>query len=250
MILEVNNLFFSYGSHEVVKGVSFQAYPGECLAILGMNGAGKSTLLKCINRIIRPSSGSVLVGDQDVLSLSGNELAKQIGYVSQNCQFEDASVFDAILLGRKPFIRWDVTEHDLKIVQDVLYMMSLEKFASRNVNELSGGERQKVSIARALAQQTPVLLFDEPTSNLDIKNQIEVLDIMKRIVHEKQIIAVVTIHDLNMALRFADKFLVMKDGGIYAFGGREVITEKLIWDVYDVKASLIDYGNHRVLIPD
>ena len=119
-----------------------------------------------------------------------------------------------------------------------------------NVNELSGGERQKVSIARALAQQTPVLLFDEPTSNLDIKNQIEVLDIMKRIVREKQIIAVVTIHDLNMALRFADKFLVMKDGGIYAFGGREVITEKLIWDVYDVKASLIDYGNHRVLIPD
>ena len=224
MILEVNNLFFSYGSHEVVKGVSFQAYPGECLAILGMNGVGKSTLLKCINRIIRPSSGSVLVGDQDVLSLSGNELAKQIGYVSQNCQFEDASVFDAILLGRKPFIRWDVTEHDLKIVQTLDLL--------------------------ALAQQTPVLLFDEPTSNLDIKNQIEVLDIMKRIVHEKQIIAVVTIHDLNMALRFADKYLVMKDGGIYAFGGREVITEKLIWDVYDVKASLIDYGNHRVLIPD
>lgn len=250
MILEVKDLFFSYGAHDVVKGVSFRANPGECVAILGMNGVGKSTMLKCINRIIRPQSGKVLVGDQDVLSLSGNELAKRIGYVSQNCQFADSSVFDAVLLGRKPFIRWDVTEKDLKIVQDVLHTMSLEDFASRNINELSGGERQKVSIARALAQQTPVLLFDEPTSNLDIKNQIEVLDIMKQIVRKQQLTAVVTIHDLNMALRFADKFLVLKDGEVYAFGGLEVITEKLILDVYEVKASLIDYGNHRILIPD
>ena len=231
MILEVKDLYFSYGSHDVVKGVSFRANPGECVAILGMNGVGKSTMLKCINRIIKPQSGKVLVGDQDVLSLSGNELAKRIGYVSQNCQFADSSVFDAVLLGRKPFIRWDITEKDLKIVQEVLHTMSLEDFASRNVNELSGGERQKVSIARALAQQTPVLLFDEPTSNLDIKNQIEVLDIIKQIVSQQQLTAVVTIHDLNMALRFADKFLVLRDGEVYAFGGLEVITEKLIWDV-------------------
>ena len=148
MILEVKDLYFSYGSHDVVKGVSFRANPGECVAILGMNGVGKSTMLKCINRIIKPQSGKVLVGDQDVLSLSGNELAKRIGYVSQNCQFADSSVFDAVLLGRKPFIRWDITEKDLKIVQEVLHTMSLEDFASRNVNELSGGERQKVSIAR------------------------------------------------------------------------------------------------------
>ena len=212
MILEVKDLYFSYGSHDVVKGVSFRANPGECVAILGMNGVGKSTMLKCINRIIKPQSGKVLVGDQDVLSLSGNELAKRIGYVSQNCQFADSSVFDAVLLGRKPFIRWDITEKDLKIVQEVLHTMSLEDFASRNVNELSGGERQKVSIARALAQQTPVLLFDEPTSALDPEMIGEVLDVMKDLAESGMTMIVVT-HEMRFAREVSSRTIFL-DGGV------------------------------------
>lgn len=249
MNLEVKNLCFSYGAHEVVRDVSFVTEPGECMAILGINGVGKSTMLKCINKINKPKSGEILAGGNDILRMDDTTLAKHIGYVSQCCEFSESTVFDAVLLGRKPFIKWDVTDRDLKIVQQVLEALSLEEFAMRNVNELSGGERQKVSIARVLAQQTPILLFDEPTSNLDIKNQLEVLDIIRKIVRERSLSAVVTIHDLNLALRFADKFLVMKDGGVYAFGDRSVVTETSIEEVYGVQASVIDFTQYKVVIP-
>ena len=143
-----------------------------------------------------------------------------------------------------------MTDRDLKIVQDVLGMLSLEEYAMRNVLELSGGERQKVAIARVLAQQTPVLLFDEPTSNLDLKNQLKVLEIIRRIVKEKHLTAVITIHDLNLALRYADKFLAMKDGQVYGFGESEIVTEEMIQQVYGVTASLMEYKGHKVVVPE
>lgn len=250
MRLEVKDLRYGYTqAREVVKGVSFTAQAGECLAVLGVNGVGKTTMLKCINRIIRPSSGEVLVDGVPVGKLGGRALAQQIGYVSQGCEFADSSVFDAVLLGRKPFIKWDVTKRDLEIVQEVLGLMSLEEYANRNVNALSGGERQKVSIARALAQQAPVLLFDEPTSNLDIKNQLDVLDITRQVVRRQNLAAVVIIHDLNLALRFADKFLVMKDGAVFAFGGKAVVNAETIRQVYGVHAQVVEYDGRPVVIP-
>lgn len=250
MRLEVENLHYGYNaSREVVKGVSFSADEGECIAVLGVNGVGKTTMLKCINRIIRPTSGEIFVNGKSIQSMDGNALAQQIGYVPQGCEFADGSVFDTVLLGRKPFIKWDVTQRDLEIVQNVLHTMSLEEYANRNVNALSGGEKQKISIARALAQQTPILLFDEPTSNLDIKNQLDVLDITKRVVREQNLTAIVIIHDLNLALRFADRFLVMKDGGVYAFGDQSVVNIKTILEVYGVQADVIKYGEHQVVIP-
>lgn len=250
MRLEVKNLHYGYNaSREVVKGVSFSADEGECIAVLGINGVGKTTMLKCINRIIRPTSGEIFVNGKSIQSMDGNTLAQQIGYVPQGCEFADGSVFDTVLLGRKPFIKWDVTQKDLEIVQNVLRTMSLEEYANRNVNALSGGEKQKISIARALAQQTPILLFDEPTSNLDIKNQLDVLDITKRVVREQNLTAIVIIHDLNLALRFADRFLVMKDGGVYAFGDQSVVNIKTILEVYGVQADVIKYGEHQVVIP-
>lgn len=249
MNLEVKNLYFSYGSHAVVKDVSFLAKTREFVAVLGVNGVGKSTMLKCINNINRPSSGEILVDGQTISKLDNTELAKRIGYVAQNCEFSDSTVFDSVLLGRKPFIKWDVTAKDLKIVQETLHLLSLEEYAMRNVLELSGGERQKVAIARALAQQAPVLLFDEPTSNLDLKNQLEVLQIITRVVKEKNLSAVVTIHDLNLALRFADCFLVMQNGKVYGFGGSEIVTEKSILEVYGVDASIIIHNGHKVVVP-
>jgi len=192
----------------VVQDVSFSAEEGDFVAVLGVNGVGKSTMLKCINKINRSKSGEILIDHQPVSSLDNTELAKQIGYVAQNCQFSDGTVFDSVLLGRKPFIKWDVTAYDLEVVQKVLQLLSLEKFSMRNVLELSGGERQKVAIARALAQQAPVLLFDEPTSNLDLKNQLEVLRIIRDIVKQQHLTAVVTIHDLNLALRLPTNFLL------------------------------------------
>ena len=250
MKLEVKNLCFSYGIHEVVRDVSFTAEQGEVIAVLGVNGVGKSTMIQCVNRINKQKSGTIFVDGRPVSEMKDLELATEIGYVAQNCEFSDGTVFDAVLLGRKPFIKWDVTDRDLKIVQDVLGMLSLEEYAMRNVLELSGGERQKVAIARVLAQQTPVLLFDEPTSNLDLKNQLKVLEIIRRIVKEKHLTAVITIHDLNLALRYADKFLAMKDGQVYGFGESEIVTEEMIQQVYGVTASLMEYKGHKVVVPE
>ena len=249
MKLEIKNLCFAYGSHEGVQDVSFCAEEGDFVAVLGVNGVGKSTMLKCINKINGATSGEILIDRQSINKLDNTELAKRIGYVAQNCRFSDGTVFDSVLLGRKPFIKWDVSAKDLKIVQEVLKLLSLEKFSMRNVLELSGGERQKVAIARALAQQTPILLFDEPTSNLDLKNQLEVLHIIQDIVEQQHLTAVVTIHDLNLALRFANKFLAMVDGSVYSFGGIETITQQSIQEVYDVSASVIAYDGYKVVIP-
>ncbi|NLL63607.1 MAG: ABC transporter ATP-binding protein [Ruminococcaceae bacterium] len=250
MKLEVKNLYFSYRSDiEVIKDVSFSVDAGDCIAVLGINGVGKTTMIKCINRIIKPNSGEIFLDGKSTLYMNGNEVARNIGYVPQGCEFVDGSVFDTVLLGRKPFIKWDVTSEDLEIVQNVLYTMNLETFADRNVNALSGGERQKVSIARALAQQASVLLFDEPTSNLDIKNQLEVLDIIKRIVKSQKLTAIVVIHDLNLALRFADKFLIMKNGTVYNYGDESVINSKTIYEVYGINVDVIKHGEFRVVIP-
>lgn len=250
MRLEVRDLRYGYTpEREVVRGVSFTVRAGECVAVLGTNGVGKTTMLKCINRIIRPKSGEVLVDGLPVHRLSGRELAQRIGYVPQACEFADSSVFDAVLLGRKPFLQWDVTKRDLEIVQDVLWRMGLEEYAHREVNALSGGERQKVSIARALAQQAPVLLFDEPTSSLDLRNQLEVLDMTKQVVRQQGLAAVVILHDLNLALRFADRFLVMKEGTVRAFGGREVVDPEMIREVYGVQAQVLEVNGRPVVVP-
>lgn len=250
MKLEVKNLCFSYGAHEVVRNVSFTACSGEMVAVLGVNGVGKSTMLKCINRIYKQKSGEIFADDKKISHMKDMELASRIGYVVQNCEFSENTVFDAVLLGRKPFIKWDVTEKDLEIVQKVLQMLSLEQYSMRNVLELSGGERQKVAIARVLAQQTPILLFDEPTSNLDLRNQLKVLEIIQQIVKKQNLIAVVTIHDLNLALRYADKFLAMQDGQVFGFGGSEIVTSETIKKVYGVTAAVMDYNGHKVVIPE
>ena len=249
MNLAVEDLSFQYPSRKILKDITLSLHKGECLSILGTNGVGKSTLLKCINRILRQQSGKIVVMGEDIKGLSGNELAKRIGYVSQRQNFSLSTVFDAVLLGRKPYIKWDVTQDDLEIVHNVMKSLGLEDFALRNVDELSGGEAQKVSIARALAQQSDVLMFDEPTSNLDLKNQLEVVSIIKAIVRERQISAIVTMHDLNMASRFADKFLFLKGGKIFDAGDIHVITKENILEVYGVPVEVQFHRDIPVIIP-
>ncbi len=249
MNLEVKNLCFQYPSNDVLNDVTFSVKRNECVAILGTNGVGKSTLLKCLNRILRSKSGDVLVNRDNIQTMDSNTLAQKIGYVAQTSQFSETTVFDAILLGRKPYIKWDVTDNDLKLVQDIMDRLSLSKYAMRMVTHLSGGETQKIAIARALAQQSDVLLFDEPTSNLDLKNQYEVIRLIRDIVSENNISAVVTMHDLNLAMRFADKFIMMKDGKIFAAGERNVLTAENIGDVYGIDVVVENYGGTPVVIP-
>ncbi|QNM05055.1 ABC transporter ATP-binding protein [Qiania dongpingensis] len=249
MNLTVNGLSFHYPGNEVLKDVTFSVEKGDRVAILGTNGVGKSTLLKCLNRILKRDGGSVLVDGADVNAMSRERLARKIGYVSQSCRFSETTVYDAVLLGRKPYIKWEVSEKDLLMVQNILKQLSMEAYALRPVTELSGGEMQKVSIARALAQEPQVLLFDEPTSSLDLKNQIEVINLIQKIVKEKHISAVATMHDLNLAARFANKFLMVADGRIYASGGPEILTEENIHAVYGVRTSVEMRNGMPLIIP-
>jgi iron complex transport system ATP-binding protein len=249
MTLTVQNLKFEYPGRPVLDQIDFAVEKGECLAVLGTNGTGKSTLLKCLNRILKPQGGTVLIENNPVSTLSRTGLAQKIGYVEQQREGSNCTVFDAVMLGRKPYIKWDITHKDIEITEKALEALGLLEYAMRYLDELSGGELQKVVIARALAQEPVLLLLDEPTSSLDLKNQLEVLRIIRKIAKEQNISAVITMHDLNLALRFADRFLLMKDGMVYAAGGPEVMTEKNIEAVYSVRVAIENYGAARVIIP-
>jgi len=249
MILSVDGVEFSYNSRPVLRDVRFAVNRGELFSILGNNGAGKSTLLRCLNRIIRPRAGSILIEKEDLFALTRREVARRVGYVAQRHESARVTVFDAVLLGRKPHIKWDATARDLEIVRSVLAVLGLEEFSLRYLDELSGGELQKVIMARALAQEPQVLLLDEPTSNLDLKNQYEVLRIVKRAARERNIAVVVVMHDLNLALRFADKFLLLKNGTIFACGGRDVMTPENIAGVYGVPVAVERMADVPVVVP-
>ena len=251
-MMQVKNLNFCYkGSAEVLKDVSFDLEPGKFLAILGNNGAGKSTLLKCFNHILTPDSGRVLLDGEDLLTKSPREVAKQVAFVSQSIPSTQMTVHDVVMLGRRPYMKWGFTEHDHKIVHDAMHRLDVEDMRGRFLNQLSGGERQKVMLARALAQEPKVLLLDEPTSALDIQNQYQVLKMVRDFCHKDQLIAAVVIHDLNLALRFCDRFLLMKDGTVYRHGDRSVLDSAALQAVYGVNAKIVEIeGRHMVLVDE
>jgi iron complex transport system ATP-binding protein len=249
MILSVSGVCFNYSSHAVLREVNFTVEKGDCLAILGTNGVGKSTLLKCINKILKPQRGVILVQKDEVHKLTRLEVARKIGYVSQRHENSRFTVFDAVLLGRKPHIKWNVRPEDLAIVNRILKLMEFEAYALRYIDELSGGELQKVVIARALAQEPEMLLLDEPTSSLDLRNQLEVLKIIKDVIRNQQMAAIVTMHDLNLALRFADKFMFLKEGSVFAAGGLEVMTPENIERVYSVPVAVERLQSIPVIVP-
>jgi iron complex transport system ATP-binding protein len=249
MILTVNGAEFCYNSHPVLQGVNFTLERGRILAVLGVNGAGKSTLLKCVNKILGLNKGVILLNGKDLRNLSRTEVAQNIGYVPQRYDDGQLTVFDMILLGRKPYIQWAATEQDLAIVEQVLELMHLKDFALRSVENLSGGEAQKVVIARALAQEPDLLLLDEPTSNLDLKNQLEVTHLLRRAVEHQGLAAIVSSHDLNLALRFADFFLFLKDGRVHTLGDRTRVTSEVIREVYGVDTVMGQVQGHPVIIP-
>jgi iron complex transport system ATP-binding protein len=162
VILDINDVSFTYRSSDVLHDVSFAVNPGEVVSILGPNGVGKTTLLRCINAILAPKTGDILVGDENILSLSRMEVARRIGYVAQQCEKARLTVFDAILLGRRPHMGWNISDTDLKIVDAAVRMLELEDLSLRYIDEMNGGELQKVSIARALVQEPRLLLLEEP----------------------------------------------------------------------------------------
>ncbi|MCB2148452.1 MAG: ABC transporter ATP-binding protein [Deltaproteobacteria bacterium] len=249
MILSVNDIRFSYNSHPVLDAVSFSLEKGRVLAILGVNGAGKSTLLKCLNRILKPQAGSVLLGEKDLSLLPRKAIARRMGYVPQHHAQSAISVFEAVLLGRRPHMGLTVGKTDYAVVEQLLESMGLAALALRPVSDLSGGEAQKVMIARALAQSPQVLLLDEPTSNLDLKNKIAVMGLIRTVVSSQRLMAVVAIHDLNLAVRFADHFLFIKNHQVHGLCSRHDLDADLIEAVYGLAVRVEEIAGHRVIVP-
>lgn len=249
-MIEIRNISFAYDTNtEILENISFDIEDNQFIAILGNNGAGKSTLLKCLNGIYNSKGGTVFVSGQDTLSMHRSEVAKRIAYVAQKNEGSRITVFDTVLLGRKPYIKWDATKKDIAIVKNIIKKMELDNLQLKYIDEISGGELQKVMLARALAQQPKFLLLDEPTSSLDPRNQYEVLRIIRGIAKECGIAVAVVIHDLNLALRYCDKYLFLKDGNIYSYGGLDTMTPECLEAVYNMPAAIADYKGIKVVIP-
>lgn len=248
-MINVRDISFSYDDKLILDNISFDIEQNHCIAVLGNNGAGKSTLIKCLNRINKPQSGYVLMGEDNLFDLHRNELAKRVGYVAQKNELSSMTVFDSILLGRKPYIKWEAQESDFEIVESVIKTLNLTDFKMRFIDELSGGEFQKVMLARALAQQPKLLLLDEPTSNLDPKNQYEALKLVKTISKEQNIAVAIVIHDLNLALRYCDRFLFLRDSKIYSYGDIESMTTECIKNVYGMPSKIVEVDGVKMVIP-
>lgn len=250
-MLNVENLSFHYRSGpEILRQISFSLEEGQFLAILGNNGAGKSTMLKCFNQILRVKGGHVWMDGEDLLTMTHREVARRVAFVSQTIPSTQMTVHDVVMLGRRPYMQWGFTEEDHRIVHQAMDRLNLSAMRGRFLNELSGGERQKVMLARVLAQQPKVLLLDEPTSSLDIQNQYQVLDIVRDICRTSSITAVMVIHDLNLALRFCDRFLLLKDGRVYRSGDSSILDRQALGDVYGVDAHVVTVEGKSVVLVD
>jgi iron complex transport system ATP-binding protein len=249
MFFEVNGISFSYRSKRVLDGMSFTVQEDDVVSILGPNGVGKTTLIKCISKVLTPNAGSVLMQGSDLHQMSKKDIAKNIGYVAQKSETSKTTVFDSVLLGRKPHFDWDITEKDIRLAGRVLHLLGVDELALKYVDEISGGEYQLVQIARVLVQQPKVILLDEPTSSLDLANQHMIMHLIRNIVKKNHMAAIMIIHDLNLAIRHSDKFVLMKNGLVYAAGGHEIITPESIKAVYNIDAYVESVRGIPVVIP-
>ena len=249
-MLKVDNLHFRYNKHgnPALSGASLQLEQGEIGILLGKNGSGKTTLFKNILGIEKPESGSMQFNGENLLKMKRRERSRRIAYVPQDIHFGALSVFDSILMGRVSYFGLKASHDDYLAVEKIIEDMGLTDFAHRNVDELSGGERQKIAIARAMAQEPKLMVFDEPTGNLDIANEHLIMVEAKKLAKEKNISILSSLHDLNQALTFGDKFFFMKDGVVKYAGGKEIVTEAVIKDIFDIDVRIVEIENHKVIL--
>ena len=246
---DVDNISFAYRNKKVLVDISFTVEKDDVVSILGPNGVGKTTLIKCISKVLTPASGAVFMEGVDLHQMSKRDIAKNIGYVAQKSETSKTTVFDSVLLGRRPHFEWDITQKDVRLAGRVIHLLGLDDLALKYVDEISGGEYQLVQIARVLVQQPRVILLDEPTSSLDLSNQHMIMHLIRNIVKKNHMAAIMIIHDLNLAIRHSDKFVLMKQGMVYAAGGHEVITPENIKVVYNIDAYVERVRGIPVVIP-
>lgn len=253
-MIRIENLSFGYCKKNILKNINLSFKEGSFTGILGPNGSGKSTLLKNILGYLKPNSGSVFINDENINHMKRKEYAKLVGFVPQKSGFSMAvSVEEFILLGRIPHLKnkWNGFEkNDREITDEIIKQMNLEKFRERNVLTLSGGEFQRVLVARALCQQPKILLLDEPTSALDLNYAVELLGVVKELSVYKGITVVTVLHDLNLASFFCSDLVLMKNGGVYMTGNQNnIIDSDVLKDVYGFDSKIIEDGGIPYIIP-
>lgn len=241
-MIEVHNLTFGYSSTEdgqILKGVDFVAKTGKLTALIGTNGAGKSTLLKTIMGILK-GKGDITINGKSVSEYSTKDFSSTVSYLSQDndCRV-NLTVFEVVMLGRMGSMSFRVSDEDIQATQEVLDRLNLQKFASRSIMELSGGQRQLVFMAQALVKEPKILILDEPTSALDLHKQFDLLTLLKNLTQEHDFTTLVTLHHLDLAAMFADEIIVLKEGRVYAQGApKDIFTEAMMEDVYRVRTKI------------
>jgi len=248
--LRIEGIDVYYKSYKALNNVSFEADPGEIISILGPNGSGKTTLLRTIAKILRPRRGVIYLDSKDIFEISDGEYSKIVGYLPQQTTIiSPMKIFEIIALGRKPYVKWSLTNKDLEKIWEVIKLMGLESFVFREITELSGGERQRVLCARVLVQEPKILLLDEPTTHLDLRYQIEFLELFKKLTKENNLITIMALHDINLATRYSDKIILMKNGYIYAIGKpEEILTSETIREVFEVETEIIRNPELHIII--
>ncbi|MFB6769778.1 ABC transporter ATP-binding protein [Streptomyces sp. NPDC056337] len=252
--LAAKGVAVGYGARPVIDGLDVAIPPGVITTIIGPNGCGKSTLLRTLSRLLKPTSGTVVLDGEDIAGLRTRDVAKKLGLLPQApVAPEGLTVSDLVARGRHPHQSWlrQWSSDDAAVVGRALAMTGVSDLADRPVDSLSGGQRQRVWISMTLAQGTDLLLLDEPTTYLDLAHAIDVLDLVDDL-HESGCTVVMVLHDLNLATRYSDNLVVMRDGAILAQGHpREVITAELLYDAFGLRARVIDdpVGDRPLIVP-
>ena len=251
-MLRVEDLHFGYSKSgaPVLNGACLELEQGQVGILLGKNGSGKTTLFKNILGIEKPGKGSVRFGGEDLLKMSRRDRARRVAYVPQHIHFGDLTVMDSVLMGRVSYFGMKAGRSDMEAVEKILEDMGLESFAARSAEALSGGEKQKIAIARAMAQEPKLMVFDEPTGNLDMANEQLIMQEAKKLAREKGISILSSLHDLNQALYFGDKFFFLKDGVVKYAGGREIITAEVVKDIFDVDVRICQIDGRTVVLQE
>ena len=249
-MLNIHDLHFRYskGGKSVLSGASLELQQGEIGILLGKNGSGKTTFFKNILGIEKPLKGKITFEGENLLKMNRRDRAKRIAYVPQHIHFGDLTVLDSVLMGRISHFGMKAGVQDYIAVEKILEDMGLTEFAGRSAEALSGGEKQKIAIARAMAQEPKLMVFDEPTGNLDIANEHLIIEEARKLAREKNIAILSSLHDLNQALYFGDKFFLMKEGRVKYAGGKEIMTEDVIRDIFDIDVKIVTINNQKVIL--
>lgn len=247
--LRAEGISFAYQDKSVLNEIDLAIKPGELVGLIGPNGSGKSTLIKCLSRVLVPQRGRVWLDGHTLASLDPQQIARHIAVVPQAVELPPGfTAFEIVLMGRVPHLDWWQNENarDKEIARAAMEATGTWSLAERLVNQLSGGERQRVVIARALAQEPEVLLLDEPTAHLDVKHQIEVMELVRRLNRERGLAVLVVFHDLNLAAQYCSRLVLFKEGRVYKAGSpREVIAPDVLREVYGIELLVFPHPQNQ-----